>query len=154
MRKIILLAVAMFWAAATVSTQAHDGALHVVPDALGWLTPSVTCLESTPLERCRPSPALVPFFYDLQAYDLEELCGQVFYERLVRTVVLDERRAVWTEDPAADICALLDTGTEARYLLIDDLTGTSLPRMPAHGTTTSAGLEFFTVTHTPTRSLP
>ena len=154
MRKIILLAVAMFCAAATVSAQEHDGALHVVPDALGWLTPSMTCLESTPLERCSPSPALVPFAYDLQTYDLEELCGQVFYERYVRTVVPDGLPVVWSGDPAADICALLDTGTEARYLLIDDISGTSLPRMAAHGITTSAGLEFFTVTHTPTRSLP
>jgi hypothetical protein len=151
MRKIILLAVVTFSATATVSAHEGDGALHVVPDALSWLTPSVTCLESTPLERCRPSPAVVPFAYDLQTYDLEELCGQVFYERLVRTVVLDELPVVWTEDPAADFCALLDTGTDARYLLIDDLTGTSLPRMPSHGTTTSAGLEFFTVTHTPTQ---
>ena len=126
----------------------------MVPDALGWLTPSVTCLELTPLERCAPSPALVPFAYDLQTYDLEELCGQVFYERYVRTVVLDERRVVWTEDPAAEICALLDTGTEARYLLIDDLTGSSLPRMPAHGTTTSAGLEFLTPAHARAHSLP
>ena len=92
--------------------------------------------------------------YDLETYDLEELCGQVFYERYVRTVVLDELPVVWAGDPAASFCALLDTGTDARYLLIDDLTDTSLPRVPAHGTTTSAGLEFFTVTHTPTRSVP
>ena len=114
MRKIILLAIAMFSATATVSAHEIDGALHVVPDALRWLTPSVTCLESTPLERCRPSPAVIPFAgeqrtYDLETYDLEELCGQVFYERYVRTVVLDELPVVWagTRLPVSALCSTL-----------------------------------------------
>ena len=141
MRKIILLAVAMFSATATVSAQESDGALLVIRDALRWLAPGITCLESTPLERCPPSPAVVPFADEQWTYDLQELCGNVFYERLVRTGVQDELTVVWTGDPAASFCALLDTGTEALYLPIDDLTGTSLPRLPP-GTTTSAGLEF------------
>ena len=146
MRKIILLAVAILSAIATGSAQEHekamprDGALLVMPDALLWLAPSITCLESTPLERCPPSPAVVPFADEQRMYDLQELCGHVFYERLAlhipsptgaaheRTVVLEDIRVVWAGDPAASVCSLLDTGTEALYLLVDDLSGSSPPR--------------------------
>ena len=114
-------------------------------------------MESIP---CGPSPAVVPFGGEQRGYDLHELCGHVFYERLARyghsptgpvherAVVLEEIPVVpeeailvvWAGDPAASLCALLDTGTEARYLLVDDL---DLRR-----------LEFLTATHTTARSLP
>ena len=173
MRKIILLAVAIFSASATVSAQERgtarprDGALLVLPEVLRSLAPPTTCLELTPPEWCRPSPAGVPFAEEQRVYDLHELCGHVFYERLAlyissptgpvheRSVVLEEMiRVVWAGDPAASICSLLDTGTEARFLLVDDLAGASPPRLPSPETSTSAGIEFLTATRSPARSLP
>ncbi len=168
MKTIILLALAISSAVATVCAQEratampHHSALLATPDGLHWLASPSTCLGSTPPEWCGPSPAAVPFAGEQRGYDLHDLCGHVFYERLVRygrsstgpvdewAVVLEELeeleeiRVVWAGDPAASLCALLDTGTEARYLLVDDLAGSS----------TSAGLEFLTVTHTTAHSLP
>ena len=155
MRTIILLALAISSAVATVcahereTAMPHDSASLVTPDGLGWLASPSTCLGSTPPEWCGPSPAVVPFAGEQRAYDLHDLCGHVFYERLARygrsptgqaheralvlegiPVVLEEEiRVVWAGDPAASLCALLDTGTEARYLLVEDL-ALSLPPRP------------------------
>ena len=174
MRTIILLAVATASAVATVCAQEHgtgmphDRVLLVTPER--WLASPSTCLELTPPEWCGPSTAVVPFageqpVYDLHEYDLHELCGHVFYERLAlhgpaatepvreRIVVPEEISVVWAGDPAASICAQLDTGTGARYLLVDDLAGSS-PRRLLPETSTSAGLGFLTATHTTAHSLP
>ena len=170
MRTIILLVLAISSAFATVCAQEratampHDSTLHVTPDGLRWLASPSTCLGSTP-EWCGPSPAVVPFAGEQRGYDLHDLCGNVFYERLVRygrsstgpvperAVVLKEIPVVWAGDPAASLCALLDTGTEARYLLVDDLASSSPPHLTAE-TSASAGLEFLTATHTTARSPP
>ena len=168
MRTIILLALAISSSIATVcaheraTAMPHDSALLGTPDGLHWLASPSTCLGSTPPEWCGPSSAVVPFAGEQRGYDLhdlQELCGHVFYERLARygrpstgpvherAVVLEELeelRVVWAGDPAASLCALLDTGTDALYLLVDDLASSS----------TSAGLEFLTPTHTTARSLP
>ena len=157
MRTIILIALAISSAVATVcahereTAMPHDSASLVTPEGLRWLASPSTCLGSTPPEWCGPSPAVVPFAGEQRGYDLHDLhdlCGHVFYERLARygrsptgqaheralvlegiPVVLEEEiRVVWAGDPAASLCALLDTGTEARYLLVEDLAGSS----PSH----------------------